>query len=414
MHKNPERIAWTVMLFSCLGCCLFTISLPSSIAWYIANAIAPHTVTVTSAQGTVLAKKLRDEFSTPVTHGTSLAVNEWTLVSTDNSAQAVVTFFDGNSITLYNNTSVVIQKIEDYRFNNLLHILGYRFRLSPYLDAVEILVVRGRIRATILEANAERTFLVRTLHSETNIIPGSYAVESDINQTQITARLGQADVHAQNETVILKTGQRSTIFADQPPSEAMVAEQNLIRNSDFNSQLDGTWEIDSFVHSEIVTTTVNITSSTGRSVLHFYSHGVDNIHAEISVLQWIDKDVRDFQSLHINADIRLIYQSLQGGGSIGSEFPMMIHLAYKDANGNDRDWHHGFYYEPPLENYILYNQANNSSENITRFLWYPYESENLLETLDNSKPVYIRYIRLYASGWIYEIMVDDVKLLAQD
>ena len=76
----------------------------------------------------------------------------------------------------------------------------------------------------------------------------------------------------------------------------------------------------------------------------------------------------------------------------------MLHVAYKDAAGNDRDWFHGFYFEPPPENYILYNQPDNSSERIARFVWYPYESVNLLTTLGPAKPVFVKSIRIYASG----------------
>jgi hypothetical protein len=111
---------------------------------------------------------------------------------------------------------------------------------------------------------------------------------------------------------------------------------------------------------------------------------------------------------------QLIRQMIPGGGQIGTEFPLMIQLAYRDAEGNDRNWYHGFYYVPPPGNYILYNEADNSSESINQFLWYPYESKNLLTTLGPAKPVYIKYIRVYASGWIYDTMVTDIQLLAQD
>ncbi|MCB0223685.1 MAG: hypothetical protein KDI02_08350, partial [Anaerolineae bacterium] len=128
----------------------------------------------------------------------------------------------------------------------------------------------------------------------------------------------------------------------------------------------------------------------------------------------VNKDVRDFQSLRVFAEVRLLDQTLPGGGQLGSEFPIMLNVAYRDAEGNERDWFHGFYYEPPPENYILYNQPDNSSERIARFIWYPYESVNLLTTLGPTKPVYIRSIRIYASGWIYDSMVANISLLAEE
>jgi hypothetical protein len=92
----------------------------------------------------------------------------------------------------------------------------------------------------------------------------------------------------------------------------------------------------------------------------------------------------------------------------------MLRLDYKDADNNDRSWYHGFYYDSPPENYRLYNQPENSSERIARFIWYPYESENLLTILGPTKPVFIKSIRIYASGWLYEAMVANISLLAQE
>ena len=106
--------------------------------------------------------------------------------------------------------------------------------------------------------------------------------------------------------------------------------------------------------------------------------------------------------------------ALPGGGLLGSEFPIMLRVDYKDAENNDRSWYHGFYYAPPPDNYILYNQPDNSSERIARFIWYPYESVNLLTTLGPAKPIFIKSIRIYASGWIYESMVANISLLAQE
>ena len=144
------------------------------------------------------------------------------------------------------------------------------------------------------------------------------------------------------------------------------------------------------------------------------SSSQDNLHSEVGIRQEVNKSVQDFDSLRVQVDVSLERQSLPGGGTLGSEFPIMIHLAYKDANGNDRDWYHGFYYMPPPENWLLYDAPDNSSERIARFLWYPYESVNLLDSLGTNKPVYIKFVRIYASGWIYQARIADVALLAQD
>ena len=69
---------------------------------------------------------------------------------------------------------------------------------------------------------------------------------------------------------------------------------------------------------------------------------------------------------------------------------------------------------PPPENYILYQQPDNSSERIARFIWYPYESVNLLTALGPAKPAFVKSIRIYASGWIYDAMIANLSLLAEE
>ena len=118
--------------------------------------------------------------------------------------------------------------------------------------------------------------------------------------------------------------------------------------------------------------------------------------------------------MRINAEILLNYQSLPAGGQLGTEFPIMIELGYEDSDGNDQKWFHGFYYEPPPPNFILYSEPGNSSEMLTQQVWYAYESANLLLDPRNTKPVFIKYIRIYGSGWIFNANVADVQLLAQD
>jgi hypothetical protein len=205
------------------------------------------------------------------------------------------------------------------------------------------------------------------------------------------------------------------VHSGKAPSPPLPAEQNLVVNPDFSQPLEGIWEVYRVEPpSGVVTTSVEIIETGNRHALEFRSQGQDNLHSEVGIIQQVNKSVQDFDSLRVQLDVRLERQSLPGGGTLGSEFPILVHLAYKDTNGNDRDWYHGFYYVPPPENWLLFNTPDNSSERVARFLWYPYESVNLLDSLGTNKPVYIKFVRIYASGWIYQARIADVSLLAQD
>jgi hypothetical protein len=403
MHNNPERLAWTVLLLAFTVFCVLAVSIPLGVRWYLLDAMTAETTAVTSVRGTVLAETRKANLPIPITDGSTTEVDEMTRITTDGTSQAILTFFNDSTLTLYGETSVRIHQTRTSRFS-----LGRR----P--DTVVVELERGRVRA----ASASRSDLMFDIQSPEALISlgdGSFSIEVNEDGTQVIARLGQAQLIAANEMVRLATGERSMVYPGETPSAPLPAEQNLLLNGDFSVPLEGVWEVYQVEPpSGAVATGVQVTEVGNRRILEIRSEGQDTLHSEIGIVQEVNKSVQDFDSIHINIDVSLEQQSLPGGGTLGSEFPIMIHMAYKDSDGNDRDWYHGFYYTPPPEDWLLFDSPDNSSERIARFLWYPYESVNLLDSLGTNKPVYIKYIRIYASGWIYHARISDVALLAQE
>jgi hypothetical protein len=405
-HNKPEQTAWIVLVIAFGIFCLLLVSIPLGVRSYVYNARTPQTTVVTSINGTVLAKP-SGAAPLAVLRGNQAEIDASTIISTDADSQAALIFFDESTITMYGDTTLFLHQATQPRF-----------RLSPESDIIEVEIVKGRIRAALSDSRPDRSFTITVPQGQILLLAqGSYAVEVDNNEVQVTVRDGLAEVSAQGQNVRITDGQLSTIDYGQPPSAATEAEQDLIVNGDFREGLSDSWRTEVFVppnSTDVVSATVQVERIDDSSALIFSSDGEDNIHTDAAIEQILDKDVRDFQSLRITADILLEHQSLPGGGWQGTEYPVMIKLSYKDAEGNDRDWYHGFYFAPPPGNYILYNEADNGSENISQGFWYPYESENLLETLADFKPVYIKSIRIYASGWIYRAMVTNVQLLVKD
>ncbi|HRV94633.1 MAG TPA: FecR domain-containing protein [Anaerolineae bacterium] len=403
MKRNPERTAWIVLLTAFGSFCLLAVLCPASIYWYIMNATDPLPVELTSVRGIVLVDDAATEFSFSIMDGQTVPLNVTQSVATDNTSQAILTFTDDSSLTLYGDTSIVLQLAQEPRYG-----------LSNHPTEIGVEVKKGRVRATASRGQADLWFNIQTPDADILLDQGSYSVEVNEDLTQVTTRLGQAEVNSGGETIILGQGERAVVGHNTPLSEPLPAAQNLLADSNFTKEFEDTWEVYQITPIESITTTAEVVNFQNQSVLNLRSEGEDNIHSEVGVIQMVNKDVRDFQSLRVFAEVRLLDQTLPGGGQLGSEFPIMLNVAYRDAEGNERDWFHGFYYEPPPENYILYNQPDNSSERIARFIWYPYESVNLLTTLGPTKPVYIRSIRIYASGWIYDSMVANISLLAEE
>ncbi|GAB4547481.1 MAG: hypothetical protein Kow0063_42150 [Anaerolineae bacterium] len=403
MRNNPERLAWTVLLLAFTTFCVLAVAIPLGIRWYLRNAMTRETTAVTSVRGTVLAELRKSGPPIPITDGSTLEIEEATRIRTDDTSQAILTFFNDSTLTLYGQTSVYVEQTRSPRF-----AMGRR----P--DTIVVRLESGRVRVAAT-SRSDLAFEVRSPEAVISLGEGSFSIETDDQGTQVTARQGQAQLVAADGVVRLAAGQRAMVHPGQSPSPPLPAEQNLLLNPDFSEPLAGVWEVYKVEPpSGVVTTSVQIVQVGTRQALEFSSQGQDNLHSEIGIIQEINKSVQDFDSLRVQLDVSLEQQSLAGGGTLGSEFPIMIHLAYKDSSGNDRDWYHGFYYVPPPENWLLFDTPDNSSERIARFLWYPYESVNLLDSLGTTKPVYIKYIRIYASGWIYRARIADVALLAQD
>lgn len=86
----------------------------------------------------------------------------------------------------------------------------------------------------------------------------------------------------------------------------------------------------------------------------------------------------------------------------------MVRLDYTDIYGMEQFWVHGFYSREPEENWPIYD-----GERIPTYVWYPYESGNLVQLLQATRPARINSIRIYASGHSYESMVAEVGLTAR-
>jgi len=404
MRSNPERMAWVVLLTGFGVFCSLTLLIPAAIYWYIVNSTIPLRTELTSVRGIVLIDNPDVELSFSVLDGQTVPLAESLTVSTNNTSQAILTFTDDSSLTMYGDTIVVLREAQRPRFG-----------ISPNPTYILVEVQQGRVRATASQEREDLSFDVNTPYAAVEFDQGSFSVEVSEKGTQVTTRLGQAEVIGEDKSVQLNQGQRAVVGPGTPLSGPLPSAQNLLSDSNFNQSFTDTWQIYAInLNKDEITTTAGIADFQDQSVLRLQSEGQDNIHTEVGVSQVVNKDVRDFQSLRIFAEVRLVNQSLPGGGQLGSEFPIMFHIAYKDAEGNDRDWFHGFYYAAAPDNYILYNQPDNSSERVARYIWYPYESVNLLTTLGPTKPAFIKSIRIYASGWIYDAMVANISLLAEE
>jgi hypothetical protein len=398
LRKNPERTAWTVLLSAFATFSILAVSVPLGVRWYVINATSTHKTALTAISGTILVEEREQASPLAVTEG--MEISEGASIKTDSTSQAILTFFEDSTATLYSDTQVV-----------LLRTCTPRFSLSPRPDTILLGIKEGRVRIGAAPAiDSPLYFEVRFPHGVAVLEEGSYSVEVTDEQSQIVVRYGQALATAASTTVKLNQGQRTTIAIGEAPADPMPAAQPLMVNGNFQQDLSVGWIAynEQGVDGGEVDGEVEIVSSGNRRALSFSRMGEDGNHCETGIRQKIDKDIRDFTSLKLHLDVRLIYQSLAGGGFLSSEFPIMVRLDYKDPWGNDQFWVHGFYYQN-VDNYPIAQYG----EPIPQYVWYPYETGNLLEILADTRPAYVKAISIYASGHEYQSMISEVGLTAE-
>jgi|YelNatPaOPRAMG01_1025707.scaffolds.fasta_scaffold00606_7 hypothetical protein len=400
MRQNIERIAWAILITSFLIFCLLAVGIPLSIRWYIINATTSREAAITVVGSAIFVRE--SPYAEPLGVAESRKVKEGSLVEApDESSRAIITFFDGSMAIIYGKARVEADKMR-----------SPRFPWSPKPHLIRVKVEEGRVRFVVV-SHQDRPlyFEVATPHTSVFFKEGSYSVEVVGGSTEIAVRDGKALIGSGEEVVTLFKGQRTIVEEGKPPVPPLPAAHNLIKNGDFSEPLLPYWQVVLYKNDpNIRDGEVSVVEEKGRKVLRFYRYGEDGIHTETGVLQMIGKDVRDYEYLSLRFDVKILYQSLPGGGYLSSEFPLMVRLNYKDIYGFDRFWVHGFYTVEPDPN-LKWPILN--GEKIPAGVWYPYETGNLMELLKDTRPAYITSIQIYASGWNYESYVAEVGLIGQ-
>ncbi|MGQ9492856.1 MAG: hypothetical protein ACUVR2_03750 [Anaerolineae bacterium] len=407
MRRNPERLAWTVLWIAFALFCTLTVSIPLGMRWYLTNATRAYEAKVTCLEGTAVVEDPRYGTAKPVLKGETLSVPEGTVVSVDETAQAVVTFFDQSFVRLFPRSSIALERMRMPRFST-----------SPRSAQIIVYAKGGRLWTnTVLRGSSPVEFRVESLQAHTLLAEdGGYAMEVSNERTEVIVHRGMAEVTATSlatpidtAKVTLSARQRTVVEIGKAPLAPLKAERDLLINSDFTAPLGTGWTAfnDQGGDGGEVDGTVALVVDEGRRAVRFYRIGGEYNHCETIIEQELNRDLPDpLTTLKVRATIKLVHQSLSGGGYLSSEYPLMIRIRYRDVYLSENEWIRGFYYQ---------NDNNNPTMNgqeIPQNKWYFYESENLLDVLPVA-PRRILWIRVYASGWSYESLISQISLIVE-
>jgi hypothetical protein len=404
MRKNPERLAWAILLISFSLFLGILAGVPLGIRAYILSSQRGQYVSLEVQRGTLRV--------TAAGRGAPIAiaerydnVSERTVVTTD-LAQGRLIFQAPQedtpvvaSVQLYDNTGAT-----------LTFARSPRFSISQLPHKVTLEVASGRVRINVANTEDRPTVAdVVTPHGNIQLREGSYEVKVNA-ATEVTVRNGQADIYSNDAVMTLEPSERA-IMGGGLINGPLATTRNLVKNGDFQAGLDGWTTYGEQTDPDQALGEIGIVTDEGREVIQFLREGTN--HSEIGIRQDVVYDVRDFGSVELHVAVRIINESIAGFGGcgyLGSECPIIIRLDYRDVQGSDRTWQHGFYIGEPAPDWLTHGWA----EQVQQGNWQSYDSGNLMEELTDAPPARIRRLTIYASGHSFDAMVTEVEILAQE
>jgi hypothetical protein len=416
MRNNPERLAWVVLLSSFFACIGLAVAVPLGIRYYVLHARVAQNVTLEVQRGPlrVTLAGRGEQFAIDGERGD---IPERTVVATDATAGRLVVHAPQPdrpviaTAQLYESTEAVLASARSPRFS--------ASRL-PHEVALEVRA--GRVRVSASNDDSRPTVVeVQTPHGLATLRGGRFTIEVNQETTHITVQEGLAEFTSEaGLTIQLDPAQRARATSDGVTGP-LPAARDLIVNGDFADPLDKGWtsysrdiQIEGESGGEVQRTEIE-----GRPVIVITRRGTG--HAETGLNQRIRTDIRDFNSLQLHLLLRIEEHNVPVCGSLGSECPVMVRIAYEDADGTDQEWLQGFYSLPDTStpgnpSFCVTCSARNEHIQVPEDTWYSYDSPNLIPLMsqDDRAPTLIKSITVYASGHTYQSTVDEVELIGQE
>ncbi|MGQ9552668.1 MAG: hypothetical protein ACUVWR_01005 [Anaerolineae bacterium] len=383
--------------------CVAAVATPWAILRFVQRAMREDRIEVSTVSGTT---QLRERGQTRwLAVSDKALISQGSAIQTDGAARSIIQVYEGPSSYVL----VTVHVFSNTRLT-LMRATNPRFKSSRQPNHVVIALEQGRLRLNPGPAlDRELELMVKVPAGNVSIEEGSVGLEVTADATEVAVRSGRAVVITDEEQLALETGERAVLASDGTIKGPLPSGRNLVVNGDFGAGLAMAWEAynDQGGDGGTADGQVLLVEADGQRAVRFQRLGNQRDHCETGVRQALKRDVTDYVSLRLRADLRLLTQSLSGGGFQGSEFPLMIRLNYRDAQGNLQFYTWAFYYENPA------NNPTPRADQIERGVWFAYESPDLMATLGDIKPAYLESIQVYASGHDYESEVSDIQVIVE-
>nr|MDQ2997664.1 hypothetical protein [Chloroflexota bacterium] len=307
---------------------------------------------------------------------------------------------------------------------------------SQYAD-VTYSVIISKTNVVHLGLALGGSYSVNVPHAEPGR-PATLTEAGDKLMVEVAVRTGSVEVQTASGLVIAHPGEKIQVNEAGEASAALPARWELIRNGKLadwrpgaKSDADGTWIQDVNPTDENATdqerngtfvvqqrcgpaTPDNCAAAEHANIGQFSRQGNQSKSFGVLIGQSLDLDISEYPSLELRAWVRVVNQSIDKAGVLGTECPMTIKLTFKHRSPSDTEQNRYFCI------YVDETAADlPRDQKGSEFIYTPVHQGqwyNLKYVLRNEKPLkeayYLKSIVIYANGHDYLSEITDISLLA--
>ncbi len=388
-----ERRAWLILWLAFATFCALVFAAVKFGVDYVSTAQIDQGAQITASRGQPVFTLPGTTDKTLLGNRTELGVG--TILSLDRSSasSADLQLFDDSKIKVLGGASIELTRMEVGRFINQ-HTVLLTQSSGPIRYAtggpIDVIVPGGLVS---LAAH------------------GDYTLWSDGDTTRVLVYGGEARVSASGAAVTVGEGRQSEIDPQRQVHSPGARQTALLANADFG-QHDQNWEPLDVLNTKLdvngsrfwVPGPPDVPQSTALRVLR---ESLKSEHAETVLFQKLDRDVSYFRHLYLQATVRVDYADLSGGGTLNSEYPMMMRLKYEGpVEGTRPDWTVGFYYS---------NQDGRTVPDWLGKLWPQGEWQqyqvDLMQAEPSSVPYRLLEFAVMGQGHSYDARIANISLV---